>query len=86
MAESITIAPCICYYFSNNTFFLRYRVVVSTKPSLENPELILNVNKTKLVLPKDKLSPGRPYYVGVSLVDQDGYSSPLSGPISIEVM
>lgn len=64
--------------------YSNFRVLVSHSPTLEDPELIENVTSTKLVLPSDKLHAGRLYYIGVALVDNNGYTSPLSGPIPID--
>ena len=54
------------------------RVVISRDPHFKETELTLNVSDTKLELPQDKLEAGRVYFVGVSLVDSEGYASPLT--------
>ena len=63
------------------------RVVISRDPHFNETELTLNVSDTKLELPQDKLEAGRLYFVGVSLVDSEGYASPLNrvGPFNAPV-
>ena len=62
-----------------------YRLSVYDSPELKEPVLTEEVKEPSYRVDPSKVSPGKVYYVAVALVDKDGYSSPPSDAVAIEV-
>lgn len=62
-----------------------YRLYVSRDHNVTSEDRVIDVDKPPYLLSADELEPGRLYFLAVSLVDSDGYSSPLSALTSVEV-
>lgn len=61
-----------------------YTIHVSEKADLSNPT-VFNVTRPPFELPTSGFSYGRLYFLGVALVDRDGYSSEFSTPLGFEI-
>ena len=62
-----------------------YRLLVYDSPELTVPLFTEKVEEPSYRVDPSKVDPGKVYYVAVALVDKDGYSSPPSDAVAIEV-
>eukprot|EP00095_Tigriopus_kingsejongensis_P005304 maker-scaffold337_size202799-snap-gene-0.21 protein:Tk05304 transcript:maker-scaffold337_size202799-snap-gene-0.21-mRNA-1 annotation:"sortilin-related receptor" len=61
-----------------------YRMFLSREANLSDP-IVYDVERPPYEIPVKSLTPGSIYFVGVALVDNDGYASKLSTPVPFEV-
>ncbi|TRY76952.1 hypothetical protein TCAL_09210 [Tigriopus californicus] len=61
-----------------------YRLYVSRMSNFSEP-IEFNASRPPFEVPVEDLSPGSIYFVGVAMVDKDGYTSKLSSPVPFEV-
>ncbi len=61
-----------------------YRLVASANSDLSDPVVNETLSGPPFKVEEDEFSPGKMYYVAVAMVDEHGYSSPLSSTVAIE--
>lgn len=67
-----------------NSQAMTFEVCVSSNKSMANPIIQEQAQKPPFEIDNSKLSVGQLYYVGVRVIDGDGYQSPLTPPIALE--